>query len=363
MTHRLLPHLIVLFLFASFLGCSRDNPNANSHSSQLQKIKIASGGHSVHFLPLDLAAAKGFFQEEGFEPEITQLQGGTATAQALIAGQVDFSINGIDHALKAAVQGKNDLRMVALLNRLPGMSLVVDSRMRDKIKTIADLKGKSLGVTSKGSTSHMVLASLLSKNGVNPSDVTIVNVSGATFPAALENKQIVGGMALEPFASVLLEQNKAFALAGLNTLKDTENLFGGPYNIAGVVTRQEVIDNRSEQVQKVVNVLVRALKWIQSHSEEEVADALPIEVVGSDKRQFIKTLKTLKEFYSPDGIINPKGAKNVYDSMVASDSLPAEPSLDVTQFFTNQFVEKTGATQPAVDQTPKAKSATAGKKN
>jgi NitT/TauT family transport system substrate-binding protein len=340
MASRIITLLFSLILALAGIGCRRDSSGGNSNPPQLQKVKIASGGHLVHFLPLDVAVALKFFQEEGLDPEITQTSGGTARAQALIAGQIDFSLNGVDHAFKAAVQGKDNLRMVALLNRTPGMVLVVDSRLRDKIKTIADLKGQPLGVTSKGSASHMVLASLLSKSGVKPSDVSIVNADAPVFPAALQNQQIVGGIALEPFASTLVEEGKAFVLADLNTIKGTEQFFGGPYNLTGIVTRQDIIDNQPDLVRKVVNVHLRALKWIESHSEQEIADALPPEVVGSDRERYIKTLTKLKEFYSPDGYINPQGVKNVYDSMIASESIPAEPPLNLDQFFTNRFVEK-----------------------
>lgn len=306
---------------------------------RLDKVTIASGGHIVHFMPLDLAVAKGFFADEGLDPEITQLKGGTATAQALLAGQIDFSLNSIDHAFKAAVQGKDNLRMVALLNRLPGMVLVVDSRLRSKVKSISDLKGMALGVTSKGSATHMVLASLLSRSGIDPAAVNIVDAGSATFPPALENRQIAGGIALEPFASILAEQGKVFVLADLNTLKDTERFFGGPYNQAGVMTRQDVIDRQPGLVQKVVNVHLRALKWIQGHTPQEIAEALPMEVVGTDRERYIKTLKKLKEFYSPDGIINPNGVDNVYQSMLASEALPANQPIDTKVFFDNSFVQ------------------------
>lgn len=311
---------------------------------RLDKVTIASGGHIVHFMPLDLAVAKGFFADEGLDPEITQLQGGTGTALALLAGQVDFSLNSIDHAFKAAVQGKDNLRMVALLNRLPGMVLVVDSRLRSKVKSISDLKGMALGVTSKGSATHMVLASLLSRSGIDPAAANIVDAGSATFPPALENRQIAGGIALEPFASILAEQGKVFVLADLNTLKDTERFLGGPYNQAGVMTRQDVIDHQPGLVQKVVNVHIRALKWIQEHTPQEIVDALPREVVGTERERYIKTLKKLKEFYSPDGIINPQGVDNVYRSMVASGALAAsDSSIELEKFYVNQFIPKTQA--------------------
>lgn len=342
---RILVHVFFLLLLSL-------SSHAWGQQPKLEKVTIASGGHIVHFMPFDLAVAKGFFADEGLDPKITQLKGGTATAQALLSGQVDFSLNSIDHAFKAAVQGKDNLRMVALLNRLPGMVLVVDSRLRDKVKSIADLKGMAMGVTSKGSATHMVLASLLSKSGVKPADVNIVDAGSATFPPALENRQIAGGIALEPFASILVEQGKAFVLADLNTLKGTDRFLGGLYNQAGIVTRQDVIDRQPGLVKKMVTVHLRALKWIQDHSPQEIADALPKEVTGTDKKQYVKTIEKLREFYSLDGVINPQGVENVYNSMVASGALAANtPSIKLERFYVNQFVPKTKAAPSKKKQT------------
>nr|VFJ87485.1 MAG: NitT/TauT family transport system substrate-binding protein [Candidatus Kentron sp. LFY] len=303
-----------------------------------QPVKIASGGHVVHFLPLDIAIAHGFFQEQGLRPEVTYLRAGTPTAQALLAGQVDFSTNGIEHAFKAAVQGKDNLRMVVLMNRLPGMVLVVDARYRGKVEDVSDLKGLTLGVTSKGAGTHMVLDYLLGKNGVSPHEVTVIKAGTSTFPPALQNRQIDGGMALEPFASMLVENGDAFVLADLNTLANTERVFGGPYNLAGIVTRQAVIDADPALVGKVVAAIRKALRWIATHSPRAIADALPTIVVGTDKERYIETLKKLAEFYSADGRILPIGVDSVFRSMQFSGALPKDTPLDQGRFYTNRFI-------------------------
>ena len=305
---------------------------------KLQKVRIASGGHIVHFLPLDLAVALGYFKDEGLDPEITYLKGGTATAQALMSKQVDFSTNSIDHAFKAAAQGKDDLRMVVLMNQTPGMVLVVDSRHKDKVKSIVDLKGMRLGVTSKGSATNMVLAFLLSKNGVSPDDVTIVKAGSSTFPPALKNGDIDGGIALEPFASAMVENGDAFVLQRLITMDDTLKAFGGHYNQAGILTRQKVIDNNRELVQKVTCALVKALRFIKEHTSEEIAFVLSSEVTGSDEEQYVKTLDLLREFYSPTGKIEPFGVANVLGSMQTSNVLPNDFLIRPQQFYDNSFV-------------------------
>nr|VFK22469.1 MAG: NitT/TauT family transport system substrate-binding protein [Candidatus Kentron sp. MB]VFK28800.1 MAG: NitT/TauT family transport system substrate-binding protein [Candidatus Kentron sp. MB]VFK74103.1 MAG: NitT/TauT family transport system substrate-binding protein [Candidatus Kentron sp. MB] len=303
-------------------------------------VKIASGGHVVHFLPLDIAIAHGFFEAEGLKPEVTYLRAGTPTAQALLAGQVDFSTNGIEHAFKAALQGKDNLRMVVLMNRLPGMVLIVDARHRDKVERIADLKGLTLGVTSKGAVTHMVLNYLLVRNNVSPHEVTVIKAGASTFPPALQNRQIDGGMALEPFASLLVENGHAFVLADLTTLHNTRRVFGGDYNLAGILTRQSVIDADPVLVGKVVGAIRKALHWIATHSPQAIVGSLPEAVVGTDKRRYMKTLQKLGEFYSSDGRITPNGVDNVFRSMRISGALPKDMTSPIRQeqFYTNRFV-------------------------
>nr|VFK12509.1 MAG: NitT/TauT family transport system substrate-binding protein [Candidatus Kentron sp. LPFa] len=307
-------------------------------AADLQPVKIASAGHVVHFLPLDVAIARGFFQKQGLAPEVTYLKAGTPTAQALLAGQVDFSTNGIEHAFKAALQGKDNLRMVVLMNRLPGMVLVVDARHRARVKGIADLEGLTLGVTSKGAATHMVLNYLLGKNGVSPDDVTVLKAGTSTFPPALQNRQIDGGMALEPFASMLVENGHAFALVDLHTLANTEQVFGGPYNLAGILTRQSVIDADPVLVGKVAAAIRKALRWMAGHSPRAIAEALPTIVVGTDKRRYIETLQKLGEFYSPDGRILPAGVDNVFRAMQLSGALPKGAIMQQDRFYTNRFI-------------------------
>ncbi len=352
MSRWLAPLLIVLFCGAAQ---AQEKP---------QKVKIASGGHIVHFLPLDLAVALGYFKDEGLEPEITFLKGGTATAQALISKQVDFSTNSIDHAFKAAAMGKDNLRMVVLLNQTPGMVLVVDSKHEDSVKSIADLTSKRLGVTSRGSATHMVLAFLLSKNGVNTDDVTIVKAGLSTFPPALRNGDIDGGISIEPFASMMVEQGDAFVLQRLITAEDSHKAFGGPYNLAGILTRQDVIDTSPDKVQRLVDVMVRALKWIETHTEEEVAAALASTVVGSDKERYIKTLRLLRGFYSPGGVPSQEGAAQVLAAMKLSGALSsafnAPPGLFLNPIFTTNAQSdshETRASGAAVSTPPPTESA------
>ena len=324
---------LVLALIILITGC-------NSQKHKLIEVKVASGGHLTHFLPFDLANQLGYFKEKGLKVNTFYLKGGSATAQALISGQADFSTNSIDHAFKSAAQGKSNLRMVVLMNQTPGMVLVVSSKLKSKIKSISDLKGLSLGVTSKGSASHMVLAYLLYKNGVSPDSVTIFNAGASTFSSALKHGKIDGGIALEPFASKMVEDGDAFVLQSLITKEETNKVFEGPYNLAGILTTKEYMENHSDAVEGFVTAIVKGLKYIQTHTPEEIAKVLPAEIVGTNKELYIETLKKLNGFYSPDGYIDPIGVKNVYNSLIKSGEIRDDKNINVKSFYTNKYVKK-----------------------
>ncbi len=318
----------------------------------LQDVKIASSGHFVNFLPLDLAIARGYFEDEGLRPELVILRGGTLTAIALISGQVDFSINSIAHVLKAADKGNGSLRMVCLLNETPGVLLVVDSKYKGTVNTIADLKGMKLGVTSLGSATHMVLAYLLERNSVSLEDVEIVKAGSSTFPAALKNKSIDAGIAGEPLASMMVERGEAFVLKRLVSPKETHEAFGGPYNFLGLLTRQDQIDSDPELVRKVVKVHTRALEWISAHSAEEIAAALPSKVVGADRDAYARTLTLMKEFFSIDGSMSVEGAENVLSSMKFSGIFDLTRTFNVQDYLEDRFLMAAAASQPAFNQKP-----------
>ncbi len=134
-------------------------------------------------------------------------------------------------------------------------------------------------------------------------------------------------------------------------MEDSQKAFGGPYSLTGILTRQGVIDIQPNLVRKVVNVHVRALKWIREHSEEEIANVLSSEIVGSDKERYIKTLKLLKDFYSPNEELSTEGAANVLAAMKLSGILTDETRIRPESFLVSRFVDSVRPTH--MDAKPK----------
>jgi len=321
---------VSVFLFA----CKNSKQN-----EKFEVVKIASGGHVVHFLPLDIAVKQKLFQKYGLEPEITYLRGGTATAQALISEQVDFSTNSIDHAYKAKIKGKSNLRMIAMMNILPGMSLVTKNTENDNPKSVQDLKGYNLGVTSKGSATHMVLAYLMSEAGLTETDYNVVKAGASTFEAALDKGEIEGGMAIEPFIEIMKSKGKVNELIPLFKTTEVDKIFGGQYTMAGILTRTDVIEEKSALVHKMTQVISESLSLIHEKSNQEIADLVGKEISGDDIDLYIKTLDRLEDFYSKDGVIDSTGILNVYKSMKAASLIDSNGIENPLVFINNDFIK------------------------
>ena len=305
-----------------------------------EKVTVGIGGVALMvYLPTVVAKSKGFFAEEGLDVEILDIKGGgSQAASALIGGSVDFSANAIDHAIKAKARGK-DLVAVHSHVRLPVMALVVANKYKGVIKSIADLKGRPVGVTSPGSQTHMVLGFLLVKAGLKPDDVKVVGAGGSTMPIALEKDSIHAGMLLDPFFTVFMKQGKGYSLVDMFTAKGTLEAMGGEVQGTTLLTTPELIAKRPATVQKMVNALVKANKLIVASPGEELVRVLPKEIAG-DPKLWVESLEHVREAFSPDSLITRDGVARVIETMRAFDAVPAGLKMEPESVYDNRFVLK-----------------------
>ena len=305
-----------------------------------EKVTVGVGGTALMvYLPTMLAKSKGFFAEEGLDVEILDIKGGGSQAvSALIGGSVDFSANAIDHAIKAKVQ-KKDLIAVHSHVRLPVMGVVVANKYKGEIKSLADLKGRPIGVTSPGSQTHMVLGYLLAKSGVKADDVKIIGAGGSTMPLAIEKDSVHAGMMVDPFFTAFLKQGKGYALVDMFTTKGTVAAMGGEVQGTTLLTRPEVIARRPATVQRMVNALVRANKLIVASSGEELAKTLPKELSG-DVTLYAESFEHAREAFPPDSLVSREGVARVIETMRVFDAVPAGMKIEPESLFDNRYVLK-----------------------
>ena len=308
-----------------------------------EKVPVAVGSeHALVYLPWDLAKALGYFDQEGLDVELTYTKGGSEAATALASGSVEYSGNAIDHAIAAAERGKS-LVMIADFMNEPGIALMVRPADKDKYKTFADFKGKTIGVTSIGSATHVLALYIAHKAGLAKDDIKIVGVGGgSTMISALVGNQVDAAYGNDPYATTLVKTGRGAQWIGLYTAADTRKWLGfSEYCFTGALTRGEVIQKNPERTQKVVNALVRAQKFMATHSSAQIAAALPDDFRGgTPQADWAAAYSHSRPAYTQHGEISLEGVRAVIETN--SYFLGEPPKVDPTKLFDSTFVEKAG---------------------
>ncbi len=305
------------------------------------KITVAGGGaEQFIYAPITLAKQLGYFKDMGLDVEIASFSGGAKAAEALIGGSADMVVGFYDHTIQTQPKGEN-LQMVCLYDNFPGIVLEVNSKSADKIKTAADLKGQIVGITSAGSSTQFLLNYYLTKNGVQPDQVSVVAIgTGSTSIAAMQQGKVVAGMMVDPAATKVETTGDAKPLWDTRTEKDTVSQIGGPYPAGGVYSTADFIAKNPNTTQVIVTGSLMALKYIQTHTPDDIASKMPQEYIGGDKQNYLDALKKDLPLFSTTGVMPADGPQSVYNVLKLSDPVvKGAASVDLAATYTNKFVD------------------------
>src|SRR6266513_4208404 len=128
---------------------------------QLKKIRFSTSSIAVTELQFRIAQLKGFYREEGIDLE-TLLIRGSVGMQALIGGSVDYA-SAAGSIIAAGVRGA-PVRLVLIVNAKPQFDLVG----QPDLKSVAQLKGKVVGISSRGGAVDLLTQLILTKHGPTP---------------------------------------------------------------------------------------------------------------------------------------------------------------------------------------------------
>ena len=305
------------------------------------KITLAVGGAScLCYLPTMLAKQLGEYEKAGVNVDVVDFKGGSQSLQAVMGGSADVVSGYFDHTVNLAAKGQ-ELQSFVVYDRYPGFALVVSPKHTASIKSIKDLANKKVGVSAPGSSTDFFLKYILKKNGVDPNSIGVIGVGlGATAIASMEQGEIEAAIMLDPAVTVLQGRHKDITiLSDTRSQKDTLAVFGGEYPGGALYTKADWIKSHEKEVQAMTNAIVNTLKWIHTHTPEEIADKMPPELVGKDKPGYIAALKNTLPMYSETGLMDPKGAAAVLAVFSQSSPEVAKANVDLSKTYTNKYVE------------------------
>lgn len=274
-------------------------------SAQLMPLSLSvPGPGAASYLPIALISKIGADRAEGAEVKVRYVSGGGAAAQEMLSNNSEFAVFGLSAAMTSRLK---DPRIVGLaaINDLPLYVLLVRRALQGKVKSVADLKGRVIGVHSFSITtktnSHIVMELLLRNAGVAPDKVRFVSVGQrwASEAAMLVDGTADAVMGDEPHASRMVADKVAFQLVHLGDPKAAAAIPGGSFLRGALFGRQDRIEQDPKKAETMVRIIRRTLEWIASHTPEEVVDMAGIED-PVERKYMLETLRKYPRQYSRD---------------------------------------------------------------
>ncbi|HXF33217.1 MAG TPA: ABC transporter substrate-binding protein [Candidatus Acidoferrales bacterium] len=176
--------------------------------------------NSISDAPILIADKKGYFKEEGLAVDYSTFDSAASMVAPLGAGQLDVAAGGTSAGLFNAVARGIDMRVVADKASDPHgygfapLLVRTDLVESGKYKSLKDLKGMTVAISAKGSSSWPELDAITRKAGLKFDDVKNISLDYPDHVIGLKNKSIDASVTIEPFATAAVESGAAKRIMG-----------------------------------------------------------------------------------------------------------------------------------------------------
>jgi ABC-type nitrate/sulfonate/bicarbonate transport system substrate-binding protein len=224
-------------------------------SAQLKKVRFSTTGISISELPFKDAQLKGFWREEGLDVEAILIRGAVGM-QALLGGSVDYT-SASGSTIAAAVRGL-PVKLVFISSAKPQFELM----SQPQIKFVHELKGKIVGISSRGGSNDLMLQMILQKNGLTPNkDVTTIIVGAQEESViALRTGRIAAAL-ITPPRNFMLQRD------GFNRIAYSGD-YMSTYANGGIGITDEKIKTNPAEVLAFVRGTIKALQYSMKNRAE-----------------------------------------------------------------------------------------------
>jgi NitT/TauT family transport system substrate-binding protein len=285
-----------------------------------------------------IAAERGYFQEEGIEVQFTVIDSAGRMIPLLATGQLDVGTGGLNVALINAVHQGVPVKIVADKGSLrPGFGyeqFVVRKVLVDSgaATTIADLKGKTIAISSASGIDIVLLADLLQPAGLTPDDVNVVEIPFPDMVTALANGSIDGAIEIEPFASRALQQGTAVRW---KTLDETSP--GQPFAV--IMYAPRFVQDHPEAARRWMVGYLRGIRdyndaFLRGVKKDEVVQILTRHTTMTDP-ELVRSIEL--PGLNPNGYTNAEGIGRAQDVWAERNLVVRK--IGVEEFVDHQFVD------------------------
>lgn len=303
-------------------------------------VLAVEGRTSFAYLPIVLADRLGFYAAEGLEVELIDVDGPLRASIAGPDGVADMLGGSFEHTIDWQLRGVFT-RCVVLLGRAPQVAVGVSTRSMAHFRTLADLRGRRIGVVGSAPMAGLVAGHVLMRAGLTAQDVKLVDLPQASAGvAAMRTGQVDALSATEPALTMLESRGEMRMVADTRTLKGAQEIFGGAMPAAALVAPQEFVQRHPQTVQAVVDATVHALKWLQTAGPSDIIKAVPDPYLHGDRGLYLASFNKLRETFAIDGLVSDEGARTALRALARIDPGFKAERVDLARTYTNEFARR-----------------------
>jgi len=281
------------------------------------RVRFAYPAKSLNYLPITMGRDRGIFQAEGIDLQMV-LVASTIQVTALTTGDIDFS--GAQSQVMAGAARGLPVKVIGFLTIKPSFWLMA----RPEIKSMAELKKKTIGITAIGSSTDTLARFLLSKNGLTPDrDVAFLGTgTTSNILTAMKGGTVDAGVLSPPFNAMAKQM-------GYRTLA-----YFGDYveqSLSGVGTSDKMIRERPDLVKRILTATIKSLKFIQQRPAESaqfITKEWSVDAASADD-----LYKSMLPAFSKDGDMDEKGIRDALkretERMALKEETPLSRVLDL----------------------------------
>jgi NitT/TauT family transport system substrate-binding protein len=261
------------------------------------RIRIAVSNPNMPNLTVAMAQKNGFFKDETLEAEIIRMNPNVAIT-ALATGDVDYC-QLFGAVVGGAIAGLPVRIVAGYLDNWP-MTLIA----QPEYKSIKDLKGKTLGISSFGATPDVAARMMLKRAGVDPEkEIKVLALGSDAARLTALTQRVVDVVVISPPADAQMEKQ------GYRILARAYELFSFPYLGLGTHTRK--IKEKPDEIRRVIKATIRANRFIRDNRDEAVRTLIGW---GKVEREFAyASYDALKNLFNADGAVPEDGLKLVIE--------------------------------------------------
>ena len=292
----------------------------------LDRIRIAVSNPNMPNLTVSVAQKKGFFKDENIDAEIIRMNPNVAIT-ALATGDIDYC-QLFGAVVGGAIAGLPVRIVAGFLDNWP-MTLIA----QPEYKSLKELKGKTLGVSSYGATPDVGARMMLKQIGLDPEKEIKVLALGSDAARITALKQrVVDLIVISPPADSQMEKQ------GYRILARAYELFTFPY--LGLGTQLRKIKEKPDEIRRAIKATIRANRFVRDNRDEAVQTLVDWGKVERDYAY--ASYDALRNLFNADGSVPEDGLRLVIDqarrtAKITRDVTPAEVA-DLTMLREAQLV-------------------------